>query len=341
MSSPTDDPQISIVMPVYNALPYLDEAVESILAQTRPDFEFVIYDDASTDGSSERLEEWARRDSRIRLTRGDRNLGPAGSSNEVVRLSSAPLVARMDADDVSTPDRIQREWEVLCARPDVGIVGSLCDVIDSDGRLLRGPEYWRLARSIFKPFPHGSMMFRREVFDAIHGYREECEFWEDLDFVLRASRLRTVLVLPCSLYRYRQSPVSTRIASDQTRVENAIDRRYRAISRLRATNSYDDVLSNDGPADTDRIDPRVFVSLGSLALWAQKRPRILSRFLRRARFRFDLATAISAVWVSWASVSPGTLRGVMNMASSLRGLDPRRQVSVDQPVEWLSPGDAA
>ena len=324
-------------MPVFNALPYLDEAVESILAQSWSDFDFVIYDDASTDGSSERLEDWARRDRRIKLTRGERNLGPAASSNEVVRLSSTAVVARMDADDISTRDRLQREWGILTSNPEVGIVGSLCDVIDANGRKLRGPEFWRLARSVFKPFPHGSMMFRREVFDQIGGYREECEFWEDLDFVLRASRVCTVLVLPCSLYRYRQSPVSTRIASDQTRVENAIDRRYRALSRLRATNSYDDVLQGASSDETKRVDPRVFVSLGSLALWSQGRPRVLRRFLRRARFRFDLATAISAVWVSWASLSPGTLRSVMNLASSLRGLDPRRHVSIDEPVEWLRP----
>ncbi len=339
MSPPTDEPPISIAMPVFNALPYLDEAVASILAQTWSDFEFVIYDDASTDGSSDKLEDWARSDSRIKLTRGERNLGPAGSSNQVVHLSSAPVIARMDADDISTPDRLQREWDIMSSNPKAGIVGSLCDVIDADGRTLRGPEFWRLARSVFKPFPHGSMMFRRKVFDEIGGYREECEFWEDLDFVLRASRVCTVLVLPCSLYRYRQSPVSTRIASDQTRVENAIDRRYRALSQLRATNSYDDVLEGASSDETKRVDPRVFVSLGSLALWSQRRPRVLRRFLRRARFGFDFATAISAVWVSWASFSPGTLRSVMNMASSVRSLDPRRKVSVDEPVEWLRPDD--
>src|SRR5688572_18015482 len=66
------DPAISVVMPVHNALPYLDEAVESILGQSRDDFEFVTYDDASTDGSADRLEHWAARDSRIRLIRGKR-----------------------------------------------------------------------------------------------------------------------------------------------------------------------------------------------------------------------------------------------------------------------------
>jgi glycosyltransferase involved in cell wall biosynthesis len=100
-------------MPVHNALPYLDAAVESILGQSRKDFEFVIYDDASTDGSSERLEEWTRRESRIRLFRGERNLGPAASSNAVVRHARAPLIARRNADDISLSDRLERQSEVL------------------------------------------------------------------------------------------------------------------------------------------------------------------------------------------------------------------------------------
>src|SRR5207302_7707366 len=75
---------ISVVMPVYNALPHLDAAVRSILDQTFRDFEFVIYDDGSTDGSAERLRDWAARDPRIRLIEGKHNLGPAGSSAVVV-----------------------------------------------------------------------------------------------------------------------------------------------------------------------------------------------------------------------------------------------------------------
>src|SRR3954447_9691746 len=94
-------PGVSVVMPVRNALPYLDAAVESILGQTFRDFEFVILDDASTDGSTERLRHWASRDARIRLLEESRNLGPVLSSERVARAARAPVVARMDADDIS------------------------------------------------------------------------------------------------------------------------------------------------------------------------------------------------------------------------------------------------
>src|SRR5690349_22832239 len=104
-------------MPVHNAMPHLDAAMRSILGQTHRDFEFVIYDDASTDGSTEALREWAVRDNRIRLFEGKDNLGPVGSSMFVVQHSTGSLIARMDADDVSLPGRLERQVALLRERP--------------------------------------------------------------------------------------------------------------------------------------------------------------------------------------------------------------------------------
>src|ERR1051325_5994192 len=95
-----DRPLISVVMPVYNALPFLDDSISSILRQTLSDFEFVILDDASTDNSVERLREWAARDKRIRLHESKQRLGLSGSSNAVLAEARASIVARMDADDI-------------------------------------------------------------------------------------------------------------------------------------------------------------------------------------------------------------------------------------------------
>jgi glycosyltransferase involved in cell wall biosynthesis len=329
-------------MPVHNALPYLDEAVASILDQTSRDFEFVIFDDASSDGSAERLEQWAARDPRIRLVRGKRNLGPAESSNEVVRNAAAPLIARMDADDISMPERLERQLRLMADNPDAGIVASLCDIIDSSGRKLRGAEHWRLARkSFFTPFPHGSMMFRRELFDSIGGYRPQCAFWEDLDFVLRASEEARILVIPQALYRWRYTEAGTRLASDETKVENALDLRYRAIARIRRNRSYDDLLREPLPTSDELVDPRVFVSLGSLALWSRRRPRVARRFLARARLRFDLATLFSAAWVMWASASPGTLRGLTSLVSRIRNAAHGTGRSTGEPVDWVPSRGAA
>jgi glycosyltransferase involved in cell wall biosynthesis len=337
MSRPRVDPPISVVMPVYNTLQYLDEAVQSILGQTRPDFEFVIYDDCSTDGSYERLQEWARRDPRIKLFRGERNLGPGASSNEVVRFASARLIARMDADDISYPDRLELQAGAFAGNPDAGIVASLCDVIDSEGKFVRGPEAWRLARrSWFTPFPHGSMMFRRELFDAIGGYRDRCEYWEDLDFVLRASARTRILVFPRALYRYRQSFAGTRLASRQERVEEAMDLRYRAVDRIRQNRGYDDLL-REAPSADQRVDPRVFVSLGSLAIWAGKRPRLFRRFFKRAKLGPDSRTALAVIWLCWTGISPGSWRGLTNLLSAIRNSAVSGKPSANEPVEWRTP----
>lgn len=342
MSSGRDQP-ISVVMPVHNTLPYLDGAVRSILDQSYRNFELVIYDDASTDGSAERLAEWARRDSRIRLIRGDRNLGPSGSSNRVVALATAPLIARMDADDLSMPDRLERQVKVLSDRPDVGLVGTLSELLAPDGRVLRGPDYWRLARRSWSaPFPHGSIMFRRSLFDAVGGYREQCAYWEDLDFFRRAAAQSPVLVIASPLYRYRQSDTSSRIASpQQERVERALDLRCRAVARSNNGQSYERLLRDPGSGAERRVDPRIFVSLGLLELWANKRPRLVGRLLTRGKLSLGLPTLVSLVWTAWAQVSPSSLRAVLNWHARFRNASIRRKPAPGEVVPWNTPDPAA
>jgi glycosyltransferase involved in cell wall biosynthesis len=333
----THGDQISVVMPVHNALPHLDAAVRSILDQTHANFEFVIFDDASTDGSAKRLREWAARDSRIRLLEGQENLGPVGSSSLVVERAKAPLIARMDADDVCDPDRLRQQVQVLGDHPDAGVVASLFGVIDERGRALRGPEVWRLARkSPFVPFAHGSIMFRRSVFNQVGGYREQCEYWEDQDLIVRMASVSDVLIIPEALYQVRQWTKNTRVASDRERVENAVDLMYRSIARLEQNRSYDDLLQGS-PQPSARIDPRVFISGGSLVLWAGGRPRLFTRLLRRGRLRFDVGTFNALVWTIWASISPGSLRAFLSMLLRTRNLLATPAVSHSAPLRWSPP----
>ena len=308
MLAGAEAPAVSIVMPVHNALPYLDAAVESILNQTFSDFEFVILDDASTDGSTERLRDWAKRDPRIRLFETKRSLGPVGSSNRVARAASAPIVARMDADDISYPDRLADQLNVLRRNPDVGLVASLCDFIDAGGRRFRTAETWRLARnSFFVPFAHGAIMYRREVFDAAGGYRDACEYWEDQDLITRISSISRILVTPRSLYQVRQSTTSTRFTSNPERLERAVNLMYRCVQRVEQGRDYDDLLASREIFD-EKLDPRVFIALGSVVLWAGNRPRLFRRLLRRGKLSFDLRSLSALVWTAWASAEPHSLR---------------------------------
>lgn len=327
-------------MPVRNAQPYLDEAVESILRQSFSDYEFVILDDASRDGSRERLREWARRDNRIRLIEADENLGPVGSSNRVAEAARAPFVARMDADDVSYPNRIAEELDLLRRHDDVGVVGSLCDMMDRSGRRIRGPEAWRLSRrSVFVPFAHGAMMYRRATFEAVGGYREACEYWEDQDLVIRMAKLSKVAVIPRALYCVRQSTTSTRVVSDQERLEPALDRVYRASDRLRQGKDYEAVIA-DHDAGSRKLDPRAFIALGSVRLWAGGRPRLFRRLLARGRLSFDPASASALIWTAWASASPGSLRAFLMLLLKVRNRLAGPPPSTEGALDWQPLGGA-
>src|SRR5690349_4133045 len=117
-------PLVSVVMPVYDGLPHLDATIESVLAQTMTDFEFVIVDDASTDGSWERVQEWARRDPRIRPHRHDGNRGHRATSNDGFALARGRYIARTDQDDLSLPRRLEAQVAYFERHPAIGVLGT-------------------------------------------------------------------------------------------------------------------------------------------------------------------------------------------------------------------------
>ena len=226
----TSIPQISVVMPVYNALPFLNLSISSILGQTFGDFEFVILDDASTDGSTELLQDWARRDARIQLYESDEQLGLAGSANAVVAKARAPIVARMDADDIAHPDRLRLQLDVLTKELDVVAVGTLCTGIDAAGNEVRPRDRWRLLRtSPLIPFPHGSAMFRRTAFDQIGGYNELMDGAEDQELFRNMTTVGRVVTLANVLYSYRYHSSNATLLNG-TRAVTQAERGHRSLS---------------------------------------------------------------------------------------------------------------
>jgi hypothetical protein len=323
-------------MPVHNAGPYLAASVESILAQTFADFELVALDDASTDGSAGLLRDWAKRDRRIRLVESSTRLGPVGSADRVVREARAPVCARMDADDVSRPTRLAVQWEVLRANPDACLVGSLWEGIDAAGRLVRPRDRWRLVRrSSFAPFPHGSIMFRREAFDAVGGYRAACTYWEDLDLYLRMAARGRILVVPAPLYCYRFHAGSTIGGEIGVEEERAAQFMLRCLAARRAGADYRALVPEEGGAhDRPRLSPATLYFLATRRLWAGHSPGILRRLPRLAMGRptplwlglLVLATVgdLSPRAVRWA------LRGFIRLRDALAGV----AIRDGRPVEW-------
>lgn len=333
---PETAPPLSVVMPARNALPYLDASIESILGQSFGDFELVIRDDGSTDGTVEALRSWAARDRRIRLFEGPQ-LGLAESSNWIVRQARAPLIARMDADDVARPDRLERQVALLRESPDVVLATSLCTTIDGDGRQIRGIDLWRIVRrSCFVPFPHTSATFRRSAFDAIGGYRRQCEYWEDLDFFLRLAGHGRIAVIADDLVTHRQSRTSSRLVdSEQDRIEAAVDRMYACLSAYARGDSYEPLVAcrRDLTAAV-RVRPTTLVSINSNRLWAGQRPRILLRMLKRAGLGFDPPSLVALAWAALAQASPSLLRTLLGGIVRMRNFAVRGRVHRGEVYDW-------
>lgn len=218
-------PSISVAMGVYNNAAFLGEAIESILAQTAADFEFLIVNDGSTDSSGAIIDDFARRDARIRPLHQE-NQGLIASLNRAIAEARAPLIARMDGDDVSLPERFSRQIAFLEANPDHGVVGTNTHDLDEQGRLHPCTDFHPLDHASFaaaldqgSPLCHPSVMMRRDVMRRVGGYHAAYRHCEDYDLWLRLSMHTRLASIPDRLLHYRRSAgqVSNRhIVAQQT-----------------------------------------------------------------------------------------------------------------------------
>ncbi len=203
------NPAVSVLMAVYNApVGYLDAAIVSILQQSWKDFEFIIVDDGSDLAIANQLQVWAGRDHRIRLHRLPANIGLTRALNEGLQLSCGEYIARQDADDVSEPLRLAAQLEYLEQNPQVDAVGTDAFLIDVSGNKIRNlridPKLHGLSRR--NMLIHGSMLFRRRVFDLLEGYDSRMRFSQDYELYLRMMRVHglKIGVLPEAQYSLRQ-----------------------------------------------------------------------------------------------------------------------------------------
>jgi len=204
-------PAVSVLMPVFDAADWVESAIESILGQTLRDFEFLIYDDASSDGTLALLENAARRDSRIRLFRKP-HAGYAVWLREGVLAASAPYVARMDADDVARPTRLAQQVAYLERHAECCAVGARVLRVDPEGRPIRVAEvplgHLEIERALLagrgEALPHPATLLRRSALLAAGNYRPEYEPAEDLELYLRLAEQGRLANLPDVLLEYRQ-----------------------------------------------------------------------------------------------------------------------------------------
>jgi len=205
-------PRISVLMAVKDGLPYVKPAVASILAQTFADFEFVIVDDASADGSSEYLERAAAADPRIVLLRNERNIGQSESLNRGLAVCRGEWIARMDADDVALPTRFERQLAFMRRNPDIAVTSCLAWYIDAAGHRTGRTVSDALTRQQFRHarehnlaigILHPGAFLRREVLARVGGYRSAFDPPSDIDLWCRISDEHLILVQPETLMEYR------------------------------------------------------------------------------------------------------------------------------------------
>jgi glycosyltransferase involved in cell wall biosynthesis len=205
-------PTISVLLPVWHAVRFLPAALDSVLAQTFPDFEVIAIDDGTRDGSADVLAAFAARDSRVRVVR-QANQGIVVSLNHALELARAPFIARMDHDDVSRPDRFAKQIAFLQRHPEVSAVSGAMDVIDQDGTYLRTDAFPTLpavveSELLFRNCVcHPAVMARTEALRKVGGYRKNAQLAEDYDLWLRLSEFGQIANLPDVLLSYRLHPV--------------------------------------------------------------------------------------------------------------------------------------
>lgn len=200
-------PILSVVMAVKNGLPFLKEAAESILAQTYKDFEFIIIDDASSDDSLVYLK--GLKDKRIKVIKNKKNLGLAASLNIGLKAAKGEYIARMDADDISLPQRFEKQINFFKAHKDYILVGAQVMWMDKNNKLISGfdvplkDEDIRKKLIIRNQFHHAAVMFRKNDIEKIGSYRNNLDGIEDYDLWFRVIKKGKVANLPERLVKRR------------------------------------------------------------------------------------------------------------------------------------------
>ena len=232
------NPMISVIMPVYNAERFLKPAIQSILDQSFKDFELIIVEDGSKDRSFEIADNFRKLDSRIKLIKLSINLRVANASNIALQNAGGRYIARMDADDISLPERFSKQAEFMETHPDLGILGSGMRYMDESGRLLSIPPLFQGDLSIHwhslfeSPFSNPTVMIRKSILDQYYlqydlssVYGEDYELWSRLLPLTKGENLSDVLLY----YRLHPDSITHRYRHIDIKQEMAVNVAARAV----------------------------------------------------------------------------------------------------------------
>jgi glycosyltransferase involved in cell wall biosynthesis len=202
---------VSVLLPVYNGLPMLCDAVDSILAQEGAEFELLLIDDGSSDGSAQVISGYAARDDRVTAILHDRNAGLTATLNQGLAAARYELVARMDHDDIAMPGRLRAQVDFMRSRPEIVLAGSFVFHMGAERSADRLVELPTTPREVAQKLQHENCLYhptvilRRSPVVEAGGYKEEFGNAEDYELWLRLARRHDLANIPEPLLRYRFS----------------------------------------------------------------------------------------------------------------------------------------
>lgn len=235
-------PLTSLIMTVYNTERYLPMAIESVLAQTRPEWELLVWDDGSTDGSMGLLESYAAKDERIRIL-GSGRLGRAGALIRTHDAASGAYVAWMDSDDMIEPTALAETARVLDEEPAVGMVYSDHVIMNERGRVLgvgkRCAIPYSKDRLLVDFMTFHFRLIRQSVYEQVGGLDDSVQFARDYDLCLKISEVTEVRRVRKSLYRYRARGSGISLSKRLDQIEHSRQAVEAALQRRGLTDRYE------------------------------------------------------------------------------------------------------
>jgi glycosyltransferase involved in cell wall biosynthesis len=197
-------PRVSVIMTVYNAEAFVSRSIKSILDQTFKDFEFIIIDDGSTDNTLKIIKSF--NDTRL-IVKSQKNSGVPKASNRAIALAKGEYIARQDADDYSSIQRLEKQVDFLDKHPDIGLIGTNYTAVNLDGEIVfvtdffTQPDDLNLATVFSNQFGHGSTMVRKSTLNKVGGYHE-ISIVHDYDLWVRISHSDKMANLKDRLYTW-------------------------------------------------------------------------------------------------------------------------------------------
>jgi hypothetical protein len=328
-------PLVSVVMAVYNGDRFLRQAIDSILTQSFTDFELIVIDDASTDGTPQILDSYS--DSRIVRLTNRQNIGQTRSLNKGLAVSRGAFIARHDADDISHPNRLQEQVAYMMANPALGLLGTDYHIIDENGQILEtnilpvtnDELNTRLLEGNI--FCHGSVIMKKEMVDKVGGYHEGFRVTQDFDLWLRLAEHGEIANLARPLYQFRFD--SNSVSRKKRGLQLAYGQLALKLALQRRASQPEDPVPNDVLSVYPPEPGRLFADARRSAYlyYAAGQEAEAATILRQAReYLLQVPGEVSS-WSDWACSQARVLADLRNNPAA--GVEFISWVFVTLPIE--------